>query len=104
MNTKKQENLIIYFKYLSEKRKIEYHLEKSIDNSIYFWVYSDKDFLIVLQWLGLVGAFFTFSKTAKPDEVHDFMYDITITDYGYDMEETLRMASDNGVDLSKYLK
>ncbi|BDR60598.1 hypothetical protein [Lactobacillus xylocopicola] len=104
MNKKKQENLIVYFRYLSGERKITYHLEKSIDNSIYFLVYSDEDFLIVLQWLGLIGAFFTFSKTAEPDEIHDFMYDITITDYGYDMEETLKMASDNGVDLFKYFK
>ncbi|BDR60787.1 hypothetical protein KIM322_10480 [Lactobacillus xylocopicola] len=104
MDPQKQENLLVYFNFLREERKIESHLEKSLDNTIYFCVYSDKDFFTVLQWLGLVGAFFNFGKATEVDDIHDFMYEITITDYGLDLGKILKKASELGLDVSKYLK
>lgn len=73
--------------------------EKFPDDSIGSSVYTDEDFFVILQWLGLIGAYFNFGKTEEPYDVHDFEYEITITDYGHDIGKYLRIAIDNRFDL-----
>ena len=91
MDEKKQEDLIFVIK-TSIKNDFEYKIEKSYKNSVFIVVYSTESLSTILHLCGTLGAFFNYGKAEEVDEIHDFEYEISITDYGLDLSEVARLT------------